>query len=159
MRILLIGHDSAKPTLRAITQDLRLHGNLTSCYYDDDLRLVNAKRDLPPTDILFIGVSHGSFVMGSPQQLIEADILERAIGYSIPFGVICDSQGNATPRYIVDQKVDPRIVIAGEPSRHASLHELWGRTEIIYTQNPAECANELGMLLVKMFPSRIPLRV
>lgn len=115
MHVLLVGHTTAVPRLRAAAAALKLiPGTFTSLYVDKELEIINSRRGLPRADFLLIGLSRESRVETSPQHAVEADLAKRASELNPPMhcGIICDVDGNVSPPFIKQLGSTVKVVVA-----------------------------------------------
>jgi len=147
MHILLLGHGAAAPRLTAIAMALKtIPGTFTSCYFDEDLDKVNAKRGLPRADFMLIGLSRSSRDHKSDSHAVESDLVERASQLNPPMfcGILCDENGLVSAPFLTKLGSTVRLVVAHSQDAGCNITELCERAQPLYVSDVATNAEAIS---------------
>lgn len=122
MHVLLIGHNEAQDSLRAIACAIRSKGGRASCYLDGDV--VRAHRELESADFLLVGLSRASREPNSMAHSREEEILQRAIHLVVRrpcIAVMRDVDGWVSAPYLNKFGLMVRYLFTGEQPFYAGV--------------------------------------
>lgn len=146
---------SQSQALRNTCTNLRSQSSATvSGYYGDDVsRLrVDDIKDIT-TGFMLIGLSPQSRDKETDCFKVERAMLQHALLYKIPVGIVCDEFDGITAPYIHGDMIDlVRLVVVRKPNEGCSPKEIYSKSHVV-TGEPLQHTDEITATILDLMPS------